>query len=84
MCSPHKLKGNGDAVRLLTPSALRQVGVKRRWNRHDVIELDYPDNPDDEGIDCQHGCNGNCYRDGSDRCNFTCHPDRFALPVRGV
>jgi hypothetical protein len=25
--------------------------------------------------DCQHGCNGACLMSGSDRCDFTCHPD---------
>jgi hypothetical protein len=35
LCKPHKNRRNGDAAR--TPIAvLRQVGTKRRWNRHDV------------------------------------------------
>lgn len=25
--------------------------------------------------DCRHGCNGACVEGGSDRCDFTCHPD---------
>jgi len=24
--------------------------------------------------DCEHGCNGDCVRIGSERCTFVCHP----------
>ncbi len=37
MCKPHKHTGNGDAVR--TPFRVRrQIGVDRRWSRHDAAE----------------------------------------------
>lgn len=36
-------------------------------------QADYDNDPEP---DCRHGCNGNCYESGSDRCNFTCHPER--------
>lgn len=29
----------------------------------------------DVGVDCQHGCNGDCVRSGSERCTFACHED---------
>lgn len=35
LCRPHKNAGHGDAAR--APFRVnRQVGKKRRWNRHDV------------------------------------------------
>jgi len=76
LCKPHKHKRNGDAVRLLTPGVMRQVGVDARWNRHSTQPPpDYPVNPDaEEEWDCEHGCNGDCHVSGSQRCNFTCHP----------
>jgi hypothetical protein len=30
--------------------------------------------PLDDPVDCRHGCNGDCHADGSEVCNFTCHP----------
>lgn len=39
MCKMHKHKGNGDAMRTPWP-VLRQLGVKKRWNRHDVGDQD--------------------------------------------
>ncbi len=79
LCSPHKHRGNGDTVRLLSPSVMRQVGVDARWNRHSVAPP--PDWPEpsldadlDPADDCRHGCNGRCVRYGSERCDFTCHP----------
>jgi hypothetical protein len=29
----------------------------------------------DAGVDCEHGCNGDCVTWGSEQCNFTCHED---------
>lgn len=93
--SPHKrwkgccmmcagfIRGDGWSHRRPGSDLKQMGGRKRRVKRNDVVEVDYPDNPDDEGIDCQHGCNGDCYRNGSDRCNFTCHPNRYAHVVRG-
>lgn len=35
LCKPHKHDGNGDIQRV--PFRVRrQLGVKRRWNRHDI------------------------------------------------
>ncbi|HEY3503802.1 MAG TPA: hypothetical protein VGN37_13585 [Actinocatenispora sp.] len=33
LCKPHKHRGHGDGVRAPW-RVMRQVGVKRRWNRH--------------------------------------------------
>jgi hypothetical protein len=75
MCSEHKHKGHGDAYRLLTPQVMREVGVKRRWNRHDVPDRDDLVDEDTVGFDadCRHGCNGVCVVTGSEKCTFTCH-----------
>jgi hypothetical protein len=27
----------------------------------------------DVGVDCQHGCNGDCVEFGGEQCTFTCH-----------
>lgn len=37
LCKPHKHRGNGDAIRAPFRE-LRKLGVKRRFNRHQVRE----------------------------------------------
>lgn len=37
LCKPHKHRGYGDSARQPF-SVMRQVGKKRRWNRHDPID----------------------------------------------
>lgn len=51
---------------------------RKRVERREMVRELRPDgllpDPAEDLSDCRHGCNGDCLANGSDVCNFTCHP----------
>lgn len=80
MCKFWKDRAQGDPVRLDTHQIRSGNGAAvRRFTRHSIPaeQVERPLLPSgfEDPSDCRHGCNGLCLVSGSERCNFTCHPD---------
>ncbi len=62
----------------------RRKAERAALRRYVTAELGTePADPLVDPSDCQHGCNGDCVTSehGSERCDFTCHPDTTRGPA---
>lgn len=77
-----KMPGRYWAFWWLSPGRQKSAGrrrveqrIARRYASTVMLEEAAARAAGDDPSDCIHGCNGMCIAFGSDRCNFTCHPE---------
>lgn len=75
-CRTHRVLGPCCAGDGPVPPKTTRHRERAALRRHvdDLLATD-PADPLVDPSDCRHGCNGMCVESGSERCDFTCHPE---------